>query len=106
MGEGGNVRKGGKGEGLSRDVYCGSKRREAGVQIWWRIANASFDPCNEAVVKSSAFMSRDLEQGRGGSSRFIDSLEGRHGSPWGRSREGIGLDKRLFWQPASKFVVA
>jgi hypothetical protein len=62
LGEGGNVRKGGRGEGRSRDVYFGSNRREAGVMVWLRIANASFDPYNEAVVKSggaSAF--KDLE---------------------------------------------
>jgi hypothetical protein len=52
LGEGGNVRKGGWGEGRSRDVYFGSKSREAGVIVWLRIANASFDPYNEAVVNS------------------------------------------------------
>jgi hypothetical protein len=52
LGEGGKVRKGGRGEGRSRDVYFGSKSREAGVIVWLRIANASFDPYNEAVVNS------------------------------------------------------
>ncbi len=52
LGDGGNVRKGGRGEGRSRDVYLGSKSREAGVIVWLRIANASFDPYNEAVVNS------------------------------------------------------
>jgi len=32
VGEGGNVRKGGRGEGGSLVVYLGSKRREDGVQ--------------------------------------------------------------------------
>jgi hypothetical protein len=31
-------------------VYFGSKRIEAGVEILSSILNASFDPCNEAVV--------------------------------------------------------
>ena len=65
VGDGGNVRKGGRGEGRSRDVYFGLKRREAGVQIWWRIVNASFDPYSEAVVNMGAFAREDLEQGRG-----------------------------------------
>jgi len=50
-GEGGKVLKGVKADGRCRDVYLGSKRREAGVQILSSTANASFDPCNEAVVK-------------------------------------------------------
>jgi hypothetical protein len=51
-GEGGNVRKGGRGEGRSREVNLGSKRREAGVIVLSRMANASFDPYNEAVVRT------------------------------------------------------
>ena len=50
-GEGGKVRKGGEGEGRCRDVNLGSKRTEAGVQIVFKMSNASFDECNEAVVK-------------------------------------------------------
>ena len=34
-------------------MYLGSNSNEAGVQSSLRIANASFDPCNEAVVKES-----------------------------------------------------
>lgn len=51
VGEGGKVLKGIFGEGRCRDVYLGSKRSDAGVQRLSRIANASFDPCTEAVVK-------------------------------------------------------
>ena len=51
MGEGGKVLKEVFGEGRCRDVYLGSKRSDAGVQRLSRIANASFDPCMEAVVK-------------------------------------------------------
>jgi hypothetical protein len=60
------VRKGGRGEGRSRDVFFGSNSREAGVMVWLMIANASFDPYNEAVVKAgvgSGF--KGLEQDRG-----------------------------------------
>ena len=52
FGEGGNVRTGRLGSGFGWLVYRGSKRREAGVQRFSRIANVSLDPCNEAVVKS------------------------------------------------------
>jgi hypothetical protein len=51
LGEGGNVRKGGRGEGRSREVYLGSNSREEGVIVFSRIANASFDPYSEAVVR-------------------------------------------------------
>jgi hypothetical protein len=51
MGEGGNVRKGGRAEGLSRVVNCGSNRSDDGVTILLRMANAvSFDP-SEAVME-------------------------------------------------------
>jgi hypothetical protein len=50
-GEGGKVRKGGRAEGRCLEVNLGSKRSEAGVQIFLRISNASFDPCSSAVVK-------------------------------------------------------
>jgi hypothetical protein len=50
-GEGGKVRKGGRGEGRCLEVNLGSKRSEAGVQILFRMSNASFDPCSSAVVK-------------------------------------------------------
>jgi hypothetical protein len=66
LGEGGNVRKGGRGEGRSRDVNLGSKSREAGVMILSRIANVAFDPYNEAVVRSGGGASRKgVEQARG-----------------------------------------
>lgn len=51
VGEGGKVRKGGWGEGRWREVYLGSKSNEAGVQRLLIIANASVDPCDEAVLK-------------------------------------------------------
>ena len=51
VGEGGKVRKGGVGVGRCREVNLGSKRREAGVTVLSKIFNASFDPCDEAVVK-------------------------------------------------------
>lgn len=50
-GEGGKVRKGGEDEGRCRDVTLGSKRMEAGVQIFFKMSSASLDPVNEAVVK-------------------------------------------------------
>jgi hypothetical protein len=50
VGEGGNVRYGGLGEGCCLVVYFGSKSNEAGVQRALIIANASFDPYVEAVV--------------------------------------------------------
>lgn len=50
-GEGGKVRNGSEGEGRCRDVNLGSKSTEAGVQMFFKISNASFDPLNEAVVK-------------------------------------------------------
>jgi hypothetical protein len=50
VGEGGNVRYGGFGEGCWSVVYLGSKSNEAGVQRFLMIANASFDPYVEAVV--------------------------------------------------------
>lgn len=66
LGEGGKVRKGGRGEGRSRDVNLGSKSREAGVMILSRIANVAFDPYNEAVVRSGGGASRKgVEQARG-----------------------------------------
>ena len=65
LGEGGNVCKGGRGDGRSREVYLGSNRREEGVMVLSRIANASFDPYSEAVVNMGAFAREDLEQGRG-----------------------------------------
>ena len=51
LGEGRNVRKGGRGDGRSREVYLGSNRREEGVMVLSRMANASFDPYSEAVVR-------------------------------------------------------
>ena len=39
------------GEGRCREVNLGSKRMDAGVDILSKIFNASFDPCDEAVVK-------------------------------------------------------
>lgn len=51
VGEGGKVRNGGEGAGLVLDVNLGSKSSEAGVEIVFRMANASLDPCSEAVVK-------------------------------------------------------
>jgi hypothetical protein len=50
-GGGGKVRNGGEGEGRCRVVNLGSKRTVAGVQMLFRISNASFDEYNEAVVK-------------------------------------------------------
>jgi hypothetical protein len=50
VGDGGNVRYGGFGEGCWSVVYFGSKSNEAGVQSALMIANASFDPYIEAVV--------------------------------------------------------
>ena len=52
VGDGGKVPKGILGECRCREVYRGSKRMEAGVLRSLRMANASFDPCEEAVVKS------------------------------------------------------
>lgn len=50
MGEGGNVRDN-RAEGLSRVVNCGSNRREDGVTILLKMANAvSIDP-SEAVME-------------------------------------------------------
>ena len=50
VGEGGNVRYGGIGDGRCLVVCFGSKSNEAGVQRVLMIANASFDPYVEAVV--------------------------------------------------------
>lgn len=52
VGDGGNVRNGRLGSGFGVLVNRGSKSREAGVQRFSKIANASLDPCNEAVVKT------------------------------------------------------
>jgi hypothetical protein len=52
VGVGGKVRKGGGSEVRCCFVYLGSHRREEGVQRFSRIANASFDTCEEAVVES------------------------------------------------------
>jgi hypothetical protein len=51
VGEGGKVRNGGVADGRCRVVNLGLKRIDAGVQILSKIVNASFDPCDEAVVK-------------------------------------------------------
>jgi len=40
--------------GFCREVYLGSKRMEEGVQVLLRIARASFDDCDEAVMKFGA----------------------------------------------------
>ena len=66
LGDGGKVRKGGRGEGRCREVYLGSKRMEAGVMVWLRIANASFDPYNEAVVKSGGGSGQSVAEQDGG----------------------------------------
>jgi hypothetical protein len=50
VGEGGNVRYVGVGDGRCLVVYAGSKSNEAGVQRALIIANASFDPYVDAVV--------------------------------------------------------
>ena len=69
--------------------------------MWWRIANASFDPYSEAVVKSGAFTSAsalwtEAEQdlGGSGSSLVIDSLGDPMEAVGVRSGDGIGLAKR------------
>jgi len=58
VGEGGNVRTGRLCGGIRWLVNRESKRREAGVQRFSRIVNASLDPCNEAVVKSGGRVGR------------------------------------------------
>jgi hypothetical protein len=72
VGDGGKVRKGACTEGLLRDVYRGSNKMDAGVQIWDKNVSASFDPC-EAVVESVTVKS-------GRSSRISNKI----GARWGR----------------------
>jgi len=69
VGDGGNVRNGRLGSGFGVLVNRGSKSREAGVQRFSKIANASLDPCNEAVVKTEGKLATcrlksDLRQDR------------------------------------------
>jgi hypothetical protein len=66
------VRKGGCTEGLVRDVYRGSNKMDAGVQIWVKNVSASFDPC-EAVVESVT-----VQSGRS------SGISNKIGSRWGR----------------------